>query len=505
MSKPPFVRIIAYSAIYFSNLLITFSFFTMLLCSDFRFPKDPDTEVSIMKSDAIRRNSAAMDLINSPVPGTLFLFSFPFMLSTLLQTLYSTTDTIVVGQFLGSSGISAVSNGSQIMQMLYAVCIGFTNGGQVLIAQAKGADNKNKLQKIIHSLFILGTILSLLLGAVCLIFCNQILTLMSTPPEAYRQAGWYIIICSIGIVFTGLYNMFSAVLRGLGDSRHPLIFVAIATGLNVILDIWFVAFLHWNVAGAALATVIGQIVSVVFSTCYLKGHAGQFGIDFDFRHFRIEKESAGLLLQLGLPMAVQMGAVQISFLFVAKMINGLGVTISAAFGVMQKIRNFPNFITQGFAMGAASMMGQNLGAKRLDRVNKVMHCCLLFTAAVDLSCMVLYLSAPEFCFRLFTQDQTVLSYAAMSMLVLAIEIPANCFMPACNSLVSAQGFVRLSFIVAMLDAFVGRIFFCWFLGAGLHLGAFGYFLGYIIGTYITAAIVAIYYFSGLWKKRAALV
>ena len=142
------------------------------------------------KTQQLNTNSPAMDLVNGPVPKTLFLFSFPFMLSTLLQTLYSTTDTIVVGQFLGSSGISAVSNGSQIMQMLYAICIGFTNGGQVLIAQAKGSGNKEKLQKIIHSLFILGTILSLLLGAVCLVFCHPILTLMSTPPEAYSQAGW---------------------------------------------------------------------------------------------------------------------------------------------------------------------------------------------------------------------------------------------------------------------------------------------------------------------------
>lgn len=452
-----------------------------------------------------RGSSAAADLTVGPVGKSLILFSLPFMLSTILQQLYAMTDTIVVGQFLGKEGLSAVSNGSQLMTMIYALVIGFANGGQVLIAQAKGAKNRETLQKLIESLFILIVIFSLVLTAVCIVFSRQLLNMMQTPEEAYDQARLYIIICGIGIIFTGLYNMFSAVLRGLGDSRHPLIFVLIATILNIFLDVFFIASLHWNVAGAALATIMGQAVSVLFSIWYLQSHADLYGLNFHFLSFRMDRRTAGMIAKIGAPMAIQMGAIQISFLFVARMINGLGVTVSAAFGVMQKIRSFPNFITQGFALGAASMMGQNLGARKLDRVNKVMHWCLLFTLCVDAIFAVLYLVFPSLCFRIFTQDADVLVYASMVCLVLAIELPANVFMPACNSLVSAQGFVRLSFVIAMLDAFVGRVLFTWLLGSFFHLGVFGYFLGYVIGTYVTATIVAVYYFSGLWKKRAALV
>lgn len=423
-----------------------------------------------------------IDLVDGPVAKTLFLFSFPFMLSTLLQTAYSTTDTIIVGQFLQQEGLSAVSTGSQIMQMVYSICIGFSNAGQVLIAQAKGAKKYKKLEQIIGTLFVLEIVLSILVGAACMIFGDRLLRIMNIPPESYVQAKYYLVICGIGVLFTGLYNMFSAVLRGMGDSRHPLMFVVIATFLNVVLDIFFVAGMHWNVAGTALATVLGQFVSVVFSFVFLLKHADSYGIQFRYHSLRVDSETAKQLTVIGFPFAVQMTAVQVSFLFVGSMINALGVTVSAAFGVMQKIRSIPGFITQGFGLGSASMIGQNLGARKMERVNSIVKYCILFTVVIDVIFGSLYLLIPMFWFRIFTPDTNVLSYAAMVMLVLAIEIPANCFMPACNSLVSAQGFVRLSFVVAMLDAFAGRIFLCWLLGNFLHMQVFGYFLGYVLGT-----------------------
>ncbi|MBD5475019.1 MAG: MATE family efflux transporter [Lachnospiraceae bacterium] len=449
--------------------------------------------------------TSSMDLVNGSIAKTLMLFSFPFMLSTLLQTAYSTTDTIIVGQFLQQEGLSAVSTGSQIMQMMYSVCIGFSNAGQVLIAQAKGAGQHEKLERIIGTLFLLEIFLSILVGGICVVFSGGMLHIMNIPAEAYIQAKYYIVICGIGVLFTGLYNMFSAVLRGMGDSRHPLLFVVIATVLNIMLDIFFVAVLHWNVAGTALATVLGQFVSVVFSFVFLLKHADAYGIRFGRNSMHVDLGTARQLTIIGFPFAVQMTAVQVSFLFVGRMINALGVTVSAAFGVMQKIRSIPSFITQGFGLGAASMIGQNLGARKMDRVSSVVKYCILFTAVIDIVIGGLYLLAPMFWFRIFTQDADVLNYAALIMLVLAIEVPANCFMPACNGLVSAQGFVQLSFVVAMLDAFLGRIFFCWLLGSFFHLQALGYFLGYVLGTYITSMIVLFYYASGWWRKRAALV
>lgn len=446
-----------------------------------------------------------MDLVHGSVGRTLFFFSLPFMLSTLLQTLYSTVDTIIVGQFLGSEGLSAVANGTQLMQMAYMICIGFSSAGQVLIAQAKGAGEYDKLQKIVGTLFLLETILSFVVGGACLIFVEPLLTVLKTPTEAYAQARYYIIICSIGILFTGLYNMFSAVLRGMGDSRHPLIFVTIATGANIVLDLIFVAGFHWNVAGAAFATILGQAASVVFSIDYLRKHSREYRLDFSLRELKLVPSIAKKIVSLGIPMAVSGAAIQVSFLFVSGMVNRLGVDTSAAFGVTQKIRSIPGFMAQGFGQGATSMIGQNLGAGKTERVNKSVRWCIFFTSVVYAAFGILYLSVPEFLYRIYTQDGAVLAFAKMTLVILAIELPASCVMQGCQALINAQGFVRLSMTVAFLDAFAGRVFLCWLCGYALHLGAAGFFLGNALGTYVTAVLVFGYYASGLWKRRERLL
>lgn len=450
-------------------------------------------------------SSARIDLLHEPVGRTLIRFSLPFMLSTLLQTLYSTTDTIIVGQYLGSAGLSAVSNGSQLMQLLYMLCIGFSSAGQVLISQAEGMRSREQTGKVIGSLLLLEILLCLGVSLICVLFGRTLLALLHTPQEAMRQAVLYVGICGTGMIFTGLYNMFSAILRGVGDSRHPLLFVVIASVCNLILDILFITVFDWNVAGTALATVIGQAISVVFSVRFFLRNQEKHGLSLDRNSLRSERKTLRKLIKLGVPMAIQGGTIQFSFLFVNRMVNSLGVTVSAAFGVAQKLRSLPGILSQGLQLGAVSMIGQNWGAGNHKRVSGTVNWCILLAAVVNLSFGLLFALAPELCFRAFTQDETVLVYAGMCMLSLVIEMPAKCFMPGCGSLVNAQGFVQFSFIMAFVDAFAGRIFFCWLLGRALGLGAWGFFLGYSIGTYLTAIPQLIYYVSGLWKRRKVLV
>ena len=446
-----------------------------------------------------------MNLLEGSVPATLLRFSFPFMLSTLLQTLYSTTDTIIVGQFLGSRGLSAVSNGAQLMQLIYLACIGASMAGQILIAQAKGAANQEKVQKVAGSLFVLEVILSVIMTIVTLVFARTLLRLLHTPEEAVSQAFYYIVICGLGIIFTGLYNMYSAVLRGLGDSRHPLIFVAIAVGLNIFLDILFVAVFHWQVAGAALATVIGQAVSVVFSIVYLTKHSSDFGIDFGLKQQKTDAETMKQIVKMAVPMSIQSAAIHFSFLFVTSMINTQGLAVSAAFAVFGKLEMLPGIITQGLGLGTSSMIGQNFGAKRNDRVKSTVLYCMLYTTIIQILFGTFFGLFPGFSFRLFTQDETVLAYAGLGVAIIIMQIPARCVMGACNSLISAIGYVRLSFIIAVIDAFLGRVLICWFLGSALHLGTIGYFIGYGSGTYVTAIMALAYFLSGRWKKREILV
>lgn len=451
------------------------------------------------------QDNALMNLTDGPIAKTLLVFSIPFVISTLLQTLYSTVDTIVVGQFMGSVGLSAVSNGSQLIQVIYMLCIGFSTAGQVMLAQSKGAGNDENVQKTIGTLCHIMLVLSVALGAFCMIFATPFLILLDTPPEAFNATYDYVMICGGGIIFTGFFNMFSAILRGLGDSRHPLIFVAIASVVNLVLDYVFIACFHWGVAGAALATIIGQACSVIFSIVYLSKHAQKLGFHFSVKELRYDAQNAKEMFKLGLPMALQSCAVQFSFLFVSRLMNGLGLVASAAFGVSQKIRNIPHILTQGLGMGASSMIGQNLGAKRNDRVSSTINWGMLVCGVINTIFAAVFLLYPEACFRAFTPDADVLAYAPMCMLALTIELPGKIIMPMCNALVSAQGFVSFSMTLSIIDAFIGRVLFSWFLGTALGFGAQGYFLGYTIATYFTAIPVFVYYLTGRWKKRALLV
>ena len=451
-----------------------------------------------------RTGSATMNLTEGPVMKTLLLFSLPFMASTLLQTLYSTVDTIVIGQYMGSAGLSGVSNGSQLMQMLYMMVIGFSSAGQVLIAQSKGAKDFARIDRVVGTLFYYVLALSLLLGAVCVLFCDPLLALLNTPPEAYDYARAYIVICGAGMIFTGFYNMFSAILRGMGDSKHPLIFVAIASVLNLVLDVFFIAVCQWGVAGAAYATIIGQAVSVVFCFVYLSRHSQEIGFRFRVRTLRFDGASGRDMIRIGIPMMLQSAAIQFSMLFVNSMVNTLGVNVSAAYGVTNKIRNIPGILTQGLSMGSVSMIGQNLGAGHRDRVDKTIRAGILLCAVICACFGVFYFCLPDLTFRMFTQDEAVLTYAGLCIGAIVIEFPAKSVMPSCNALINAQGFVKLSLIVAFIDAFAGRVFLTWLLGIYLNLGAAGFFYGFSLATYLTAIPGLVYYLSGWWKKRALL-
>lgn len=203
-------------------------------------------------------------------------------------------------------------------------------------------------------------------------------------------------------------------------------------------------------------------------------------------------------------MALESCAIQISFFFVAALMNDYGVSVSAAFGVSSKIRNIPTILTQAIGRGCLTMSGQNLGAGKLDRVKKITQSGILISTVTCVPFIFLFLLAPVPCFRLFTQDVSVLAYASMALLAIAISIPARCVMSPCSSLVQAQGFASFMLIISLVDAFAGRVFLSWLLGSFLGMGVRGLFLGYNFATYLTAIPVFVYFIMGIWKKREQL-
>ena len=214
------------------------------------------------------KNSFQKDLTQGSIPRLLVSFAMPLLISNTLQAIYNLVDMIVVGQYIGGAGMSAVSIGGDLLHLITFVAMGFSSAGQVIVAQNVGAHDHDQVKKTIGTMFTFLLSIALIISVVCLILRKQILLWLNTPSESYAYTMDYSVTCMVGLVFIYGYNIVSAILRGMGDSRRPFYFVAIAAILNIFLDIVFVVFFHMEVFGAALATVIGQGVSFLFSIVY---------------------------------------------------------------------------------------------------------------------------------------------------------------------------------------------------------------------------------------------
>lgn len=445
------------------------------------------------------------DFTSGNIMKQLIIFAIPFVFSNALQVLYSTVDMVIVGKYVGTAGLSAVSMSSQIINFAAMVCLGVSNAGQVLVSQALGAGKKQELNRIIGSLFSIISILAVVLSIIVLIFRYPILNVLKVPNESYGMAMDYLIICAIGLIFTAGYNMVSAVLRGMGDSKRPLLFIAIASVTNLVLDIIFTGFLGMGVAGAALATIIGQAFSFIFSIYYLYRNKQEFGFDFKLKSFKIDKHYASLIVSLGTPMAIQSGFINVSMLYVNSLINSAGVVASATFGVGVRIDDIINKLSMGIQYAALPMISQNIGANNQKRAKHVVYSAWIVSATFTAICMFLYLTFGKEMFMLFSDDTAVHEMSGTFIKAILWVFPAFSIMRGSGAFVQGIGNAKLGMLLAILDGVVLRIGLSWFFGTFLNLGFYGFVLGYALAPWGYAIPSTIYFLSGVWKKRKSLM
>lgn len=448
--------------------------------------------------------SISKDLTTGSIARQLLMLTLPFMASNALQVFYSTVDMMIVGRFVGTAGLSAVSQSSQIMNFATMVCLGFSNGGQVLISQALGSGKKKEMNSIIGTLFSLIMLLGFALSLIILGAHVPILSAMNIPPESYSMAKSYLIICGAGLLFTAGYNMVSAVLRGMGDSKRPFLFIGIASFINLTLDILFTGIMGMGVAGAAYATVIGQGVSFIFSLFYLYKHRAAFGFNFRKSSFLINGRYARMIISLGTPMAIQSGCINISMLFVNSMINNVGVVASATFGVGGRIDDIVNKISQGIQHAAMPMISQNIGAGRPDRAKKTVYYAWVFSAVMTAASILMYLFFGKELFMLFSDDPEVHKMSGTFIKAIIWIFPALAVMRGSGAFIQGIGNAKLCMVLALLDGVVLRIGLSWLFGIALEMGFFGFVLGYGLAAYGFAIPSMIYFLSGIWQKRRAL-
>lgn len=444
------------------------------------------------------------DFTSGNIARQLFSLMIPFMLSNALQVLYSTIDMIIVGKYVGTAGLSAVSQSSSILNFATMVCLGFANGGQVLIAQAIGAEKKKETNNIIGTLFTVILSMGLIFAVVIFLSKNIVIKVMNIPSESVEMSDDYLIICGLGMMFTAGYNMVSAILRGMGDSKRPLLFIAIASVVNLVLDIVFTGFWGWGVAGAAWATIIGQAVSFLFSIYYLYKNKEDFGFDFRLSSFKPVKKYAKMILNLGTPMAIQSGFINISMLYVNSMINTLGVVESATFGVGVRIDDIMNKISMGIQYAALPMISQNIAAKEVKRAQKVVHWAWIFSASFTVFFLTLYLCFGKELFMLFSDDVNVHALSGTFIKAIVWMFIPFAIMRGTGAFVQGIGNARFGMLLSILDGVALRIGFSWLFGICLGFGFFGFVLGYALAPYGYAIPSLIYFLSGIWKKRRVL-
>lgn len=448
--------------------------------------------------------SLSKDFTKGNIVWQLLMFMLPFMASNALQVLYSTIDMVIVGKYVGTPGLSAVSQSSQILSFATMVCLGFSNAGQVLISQALGAGKRREINEIVGTLFCLILGLGLFLSCAILLARPWILQVMNIPRESRDMASDYMIICGGGLIFTAGYNLVSAALRGMGDSKRPLLFIGIASAVNLILDILFTGVMGFGVAGAAWATIIGQAVSFLFSLYFLYRNREAFGFDFKRRSFIPRKKYVKMIVELGTPMAIQSGCINLSMLYVNAMVNNVGVVASATFGVGVRIDDIINKVTQGLQFAAMPMISQNIAARKQRRAKQVVLYVWLFALALMVFFIAVYFVFGRQLFMLFSDDTKVHDMSGTFIRAILWMFPAIAIMRGSNAFVQGIGNAKLSMVLSLLDGVVLRIGLSWLFGIVLDWGFFGFVLGYGIAPYGCAVPGMIYFLSGVWQRRKVL-
>ena len=440
------------------------------------------------------------DLTKGSVSKQLIKFAIPFLLSNLLQAFYSVADMIIVGNYTGKIGIAAVNIGSQINILVTGAALGLAIGGTVLIAQYGGMGKYDEQKKTIGTLFTLYMIVGAVMTVAMLFLWSPLLNVLRTPKEAFSQAKDYYIICMAGLLFTFAYNVISAVLRGLGDSKRPLYFVLIAAIGNVVGDIILVGPCNMGAAGAAYATVGAQALSVILSLIYL--FKNKFFEEYHKSDFRIDKDKAKAILKIGLPSSVQQVVVSFSFLTLTTLVNSLpnAVVASACQGIGGKVNSFAILPALAMSSAVSSMAGQNIGAGEVKRAKKTMLTGMVIAFSITMVVFAIVERFPEFIISLFDKDPEVISVGKEYMRYIALDYLFVPFVFCMNGLAIGAGYTNFALFNACFSSILVRVPLAYIVVNLTSLGFNGVGIATGLASFASIIVGAIFVISGKWKK-----
>ena len=390
------------------------------------------------------------------IVGPLLKFMGPVLFAMFLQSLYGAVDLIVVGQFATTADVSGVSTGSQLIMMVQNIVVTFSMGITVTIGQLIGAGDRRKAGKSIGTGIILCGIIGVIVTLVLVIFAKPLANIMNAPEEAYTQTVHYIRICGAGMLIIVAYNLIGSVFRGIGDSKTPLMAVAIACIFNIFADLLFVAVFHMGCEGAALATVAAQLISVIISISIITRR--QLPVDFRINEdMRLSTSLSKKILAIGLPLAVQDFLVGLSFTVLLAIANTFSITASASVGVAEKVCAFIMLIPSAFSQSMSAFVAQNIGAEKYDRAYKTLRYGILISLAFGIVMFSCTFFHGDIMTRCFSKDIDVVISGFEYLKAYAIDCLLTCFLFCFIGFYNGMGSSMLVFAQGIVGAVVIRI------------------------------------------------
>ncbi len=446
-----------------------------------------------------QKKTKETDMTQGVIWKQLLLFALPLMVGNVFQQLYNTVDSIVVGNFVGKEALAAVGSVGPIINSLIGFFMGLATGAGVVISQAYGARNDAQVSKAVHTTFLMTFGLCVIFTVVGILMTPAMLRLMGTPSDVYRQAEDYLKIYFAGVSGLMVYNMGSGVLRAVGDSRRPLYFLIFSACVNTVLDVVFVAGLNMGIAGAALATVIAQVLSAILILVVLARSQG--ACQFRFSRLRLDIPSLTGIVRIGMPAAIQMTITSVSNVFVQSYINSFGSAVMAGWSAYNKIDQFLMLPMQSVALAATTFVGQNYGAGNLSRVKKGTGTAMKLAMIVTGTLMIPVLLLARYLVGLFSTEAEVIGYGSMLLRMISPFYLVCCINQICASSLRGLGNSQAPMVIMLGSFVVFRQIYLFIVSrtfSTIRAVALGYPAGWIV-----CSVILLFYYRMYWKKRAA--
>jgi len=429
----------------------------------------------------------------------LIRFALPVLLALLLQAMYGAVDLMVVGQFASAADVSAVSTGAQIMQSMTVVVTGLAMGLTVLVGRKIGEGRKEEAGTIVAAGIWLFTVLAIALSVLMVGGAKLLCQLMQAPQEAFSQTADYVWICSAGTVFIVAYNLVGGIFRGIGDSKIPLLTVAIACVLNIAGDLLLVAGFQMGAAGAAIATVFAQACSVVLSVLIIRRR--QLPFTFSVREIRFHKQIARDILFLGIPIALQDLLVSMSFLVILAIVNSLGLIASAGVGVAEKLCAFVMLVPSAYMQSMSAFVAQNMGAGKPDRANKALFYGIASSLAVSVVIFCLSFFHGDLLAGIFAKDPQVIAAAAEYLKAYAIDCLMTSFLFCFIGYFNGCGNTVFVMVQGLIGAFGIRIPISWLMSRRAPVSLFHIGLATPASTFVQIALCGCFFLVILRRRK----